>query len=76
VRHITAFSSALDLQRSIQGSPGVRDVQALQFEHGVLVLAVEHDADLDLADLIALLPIRSELNAQTSGGLELTVSPG
>ncbi|HEY3083009.1 MAG TPA: hypothetical protein VGM69_24225 [Chloroflexota bacterium] len=75
VRRITAFSSALELQRSIQNSQGVRDVQALQFEDGTLVLAVQHDADLDLADAIARLPIQTELLARSSGDLELTVAP-
>jgi hypothetical protein len=75
VRRITAFSSALELQRAMQSCPGIRDVQALQFEDGTLVLAVEHDADLDLAETIARLPIQTELRARSSGGLELTVSP-
>jgi hypothetical protein len=74
VRHISAFSSALELQRSIQSSPGVRDVRALQFENGVLVLAVEHDAGLDLAGAMARLPIQTELLAQARGRLELTVA--
>jgi hypothetical protein len=47
---------ALEVQRSLQRMPGVRDVRALQFEHGVLVLNVEHDDDLDLAGAIGSLP--------------------
>ena len=34
----------------------MRDVRALQFEHGVLVLNVEHDDGLDLAGAVESLP--------------------
>jgi cell division septum initiation protein DivIVA len=47
---------ALEVQRSIQRAPGVRDVRALQFERGVLVLNVEHDSNLDIASEIRSLP--------------------
>ncbi|MBM4416754.1 MAG: hypothetical protein FJ033_00325 [Chloroflexi bacterium] len=51
-----SFARALEFQRGVQRTEGVRQVQALQFEGGRLVLAVEHDAALDLATAVSRLP--------------------
>jgi hypothetical protein len=73
VRNVAAFSRALELQRAVQNIPEVRKVQALQFERGVLILAVEHAGATDLADAIAHLPLGAELISHADGRLELTV---
>jgi outer membrane biosynthesis protein TonB len=66
-----SFARALELQRGIQRTPGVRHVQALQFERGTLVLAVEHDAGVDLAEAVRGLPnVQLELRGQTGERLE------
>ena len=66
-------SRALELQRAVQNIPEVRKVQALQFERGVLILAVEHAGATDLAEAIAHLPLGAELISAADGRLELTV---
>lgn len=62
-----SFARALELQRGIQRTPGVRHVQALQFERGTLVLAVEHDASVDLAEAVQALP-NVQLEARGANG--------
>ncbi len=56
VANTPSFARALEFQRGVQRTEGVRQVQALQFEGGRLVLAVEHDAALDLASAVSRLP--------------------
>jgi hypothetical protein len=66
-----SFARALELQRGIQRTPGVRHVQALQFERGTLVLAVEHDASVDLTEAVRALPnIQLEMTGQSADRLE------
>jgi hypothetical protein len=66
-----SFARALELQRGIQRTDGVRQVQALQFERGTLVLSVEHDAALDLADAMLALPNNLELIDRSESRVEL-----
>jgi cell division septum initiation protein DivIVA len=73
VRNVSAFSKALEIQRSIQRIDGVRRVQALQFEAGALTLAVEHEAGLDLAGGLATMPLEVDLANQSDARLEITV---
>lgn len=65
------FARALDVQRGIQRTKGVRQVQALQFERGTLVLAVEHDRGVDLASALLELPNKLELTGQGGDRVEL-----
>ncbi|HZR00583.1 MAG TPA: hypothetical protein VFC93_17420 [Chloroflexota bacterium] len=67
-----SFARALELQRGIQRSAGVRHVQALQFEHGTLVLAVEHEPGIDLVEAVTSLPnVQLALVGAHEGRLEL-----
>ncbi|HEY3111437.1 MAG TPA: hypothetical protein VGL23_21955 [Chloroflexota bacterium] len=66
-----SFARALELQRGIQRTEGVKQVQALQFERGTLVLSVEHEGGLDLVDALQALPNNLELVERAGGRLEL-----
>jgi hypothetical protein len=70
-----SFARALELQRGIQRTAGVRHVQALQFEHGTLVLAVEHEPGIDLAEAVTGLPnVELVLVGAREGRLDLAFS--
>ncbi|HEV8634695.1 MAG TPA: hypothetical protein VG370_10725 [Chloroflexota bacterium] len=56
VTNTPSFARALEFQRGVQRTEGVSQVQALQFEHGTLLLAVDHEPGLDLAGAIEALP--------------------
>jgi hypothetical protein len=56
VTNTPSFARALEFQRGVQRTEGVSQVQALQFEQGTLVLAVDHEPGLDLAAAIEALP--------------------
>jgi cell division septum initiation protein DivIVA len=56
ISNTPTLGRALEVQRAIQRTEGVRDVRALQFEHGVLVLNVEHQLGADILARICSLP--------------------
>jgi hypothetical protein len=73
VTNTPSFARALEFQRGVQRTEGVRQVQALQFEHGTLVLAVEHDPGLDIAAAVAAIPnLGLELVRSTPDRLEFS----
>jgi hypothetical protein len=73
VTNTPSFARALEFQRGVQRTEGVRQVQALQFEHGTLVLAIEHDPGLDVAAAVAAIPsLDLELVHRSPDRLEFT----
>lgn len=77
IANTPSFARALELQRGIQRTAGVRHVQALQFDRGRLVLAVEHDAGVDVATEVARLPnVTLELIGQTDERVEFSFTSG
>jgi hypothetical protein len=77
VTNTPSFARALEFQRGVQRTAGVSQVQALQFEQGTLVLAVDHEPGLDLAAAIEALPnLELRLTSRDANRLEFTFRPG
>ncbi|TAK24722.1 MAG: hypothetical protein EPO26_05785 [Chloroflexota bacterium] len=73
VTNTPSFARALEFQRGVQRTEGVKQVQALQFERGTLVLAVDYEPEVDLVAAIERLPnLGVTMTGETATRLEFT----